>query len=549
MLPISEMPNLKTALSSLDPGFCRIVADFWGINGEDMEPSLLLIELQNRMKDISQFNEMLDSLPTQAKKAMEELAKNNGKTPWPEFIRRFGSITEIGQGKIEREKQYLKRNSITEVLWYRGLIYRAFLEDSGAPREFAFLPDEFIQPLKSITKSSSADILGRPFQMTSDLFQQPANDHILDHACTLLAALRSGMEINTCCNFNIPTDHLAMLLKSSGILNENLQPKPDATRRFLEVERSQALLQLFTSWEKSESLNELRLMPEIKCEGKWKNQPLAAREFLLNKLRKLPLMEWWDMDSFISAIHQNEADFLRPSGDYDSWIIRNRASGEYLRGFAHWEHVEGQYIRHLITQWLHWLGVVDLAGTEDKIIFQSFRLTYWCKYLFDHQKIPNLSKENEKFILRSNGSLFCPRLSPRSARYQIARFCEWGKEKTDGYFYYLSATALQRAEKQQLKIDQLITLIKRYSKAPVPPSFLKAMTHWKQHHLQAKFEEGILLRVSDVSILDELEKGQNKRFIIERISPQLVLIKRGGEKVIQRALMEIGYLSENTINL
>jgi hypothetical protein len=543
------MPNLKAALSSLDPGFCRIVADFWGIEGETMEPSLLIVELQNRMTDISQFNEMLDSLPAQAKQAMEALAKNNGRTSWPEFIRRFGKISEIGQGKIEREKQYLKRNTATEILWFRGLLFRAFLEENDVPREFAFLPDEFTTILRSLSKTTTPDIFGKPFHLPSDLIQVPANDHILDHACTLLAALRSGMVIDNYCHFNIPTGYLATLLISAGILNETQQPRADAARRFLEAERSQGLLQLFTCWQKSESLNELWLMPEIKCEGKWKNQPQAARAFLLKLLSNLPAAEWWDLDSIIADIHQHEPDFLRPSGDYDSWIIRNRASGEYLRGFAHWDHVEGQYIRSIVTQWLHWLGVVDLAVSNDRKYCQAFRLTSWSKFLFNHQGIPNLSKENERVILRSNGSLFCPRLSPRSARYQTARFCEWGEEKNDGYHYYLSASALQKAEKQQLKINQLITLLKKHAKAPIPLSFLKAMTRWEQNHLQAKFEKSILLRVSNAAILDELMKGQTRRFILERVGPQLVLIKPGGEKVIQRALMEIGYLSENAINL
>lgn len=543
------MPNLKASLSALDPGFVRIVAGFWGIENEIDNDTLLVNNLIVLMLNGSQLNEIVDSLPSSAKEAMKVLIKNESRIPWSEFTRRFGKINEIGQGKIEREKPYLKRNTATDMLWYRGLLFRAFLEENGEAREFAYLPDEFFGLLRSNSISPSPIITGKPFGGISTLTLQPASDHILDDACTMLAAIRAGLIVEKSCQLEIPSGQLETLLRSAGILNEILQPRAEIVKRFLESERSLVLQQLYNSWEKSETLNELWLMPEIKCEGKWKNHPRAARASLVKLLKKIPPGKWWDLEAFVADVRQIQPDFLRPSGDYDSWIIRNRASGEYIRGFAHWEHVEGRYLKCLITQWLHWLGLVDLAISNENQLALAFRLSAWSNFLFNYQKIPNLPKENEKVLLRSNGSLFCPRLSPRSVRYQIARFCEWGEAKKDGYYYYLSASALQKAEKQQINITQLINLLKSHAKAPIPLSFLQAMNRWEKNNLQARFETGILLKVTDASILDELEKGQSRRFIIERLSPKALLIKQGGEKVIQRALMEIGYLSENTIHL
>lgn len=543
------MPNIRTALFSLDPDFLTIMADFWRLEVKNEIQSKFISQLAAQMSDVTQFEEMMDGVPERAKIAMAELARHQGKIPWIEFCRRFGNLNEAGQAKIEREKRYLQKDSITEFLWYRGLLYRAFFEGDHEPIEYAYLPDEFIEMMRMPSLAGAAPVFGKPLKDLAKLKIIPASSHILDHACTLLAALRADLNPEESCRFNIPVRMLLELLSAAGIVGDSHQPKTEQTRHFLEAERPQALAQLFQAWEKSETINELWLMEEIKCEGKWKNRPQSARNHLLGLIRRIPNQDWWNLDAFIADVHQFQPDFLRPSGDYDSWIIRNLSSGEYLRGFIHWDKVEGRFIRSILTQWLHWLGVTELAILPDNGAVQAFRLSSWAKYLLNHQDIPNLPKETEKIIVRSNGAILCPLLTPRAVRYQIARFCEWGEEKKSEYQYFLSASSLSRAERQQLQIDQLDRLIKKHARTPIPPTFLKALTRWGKNHLQVKLQASVVLRVSDPSILDELEKIRSKRFIVERVSPQLMLIKRGGEKVIQRALMEIGYLSEDQTSL
>lgn len=543
------MPNLRAALSSLDPGFLTIMADFWGVEAKDENQPALVNQLAVQMSDAAQFEEMMDGIPERAKKAMSELARHLGKIPWVEFCRRFGNLSEAGQAKIEREKRYLQKDSATELLWYRGLLFRAFFEGDHEPLEYAYLPDEFMELMKMPSLADTAPVFGKPYKDLAKLKIIPATSQILDHACTLLAALRTGLNLEESCRFNIPIRILLVLLSAAGIVDGSHQPKTEQTRHFLEAKRSQALTQLLQAWEKSETINELWLMEEIKCEGKWRNRPQPARNHLLDLIKKIPSQDWWDLDAFIRDIHQFQPDFLRPSGDYDSWIIRSLSSGEYLRGFIHWDKVEGRFIRSILTMWLHWMGMTELAYTPDNGTVRAFRLSSWSKYLLNHQEIPNLPKETEKIIVRSNGAILCPLLTPRAVRYQIARFCEWGEEKKSEYQYFLSASSLGRAEKQQLHIDQLDHLIKKHARTPIPPSFLKALARWGKNHLQVKLQASVVLKVSDASILDELEKGRTKRFIVERVSPQLMLIRPGGEKVIQRALMEIGYLSDDQTSL
>ena len=543
------MPNLKIALKDQDPGFLRILAEFWGLEDISEDSKNLLTNLIKAMTTQNQFTEMIEVLPSQVKKALHSLIRSNGKIPWVEFCRRYGELREMGQAKLEREKTYLSPVSTTEWLWYRGFLFKAFFDDGIEPLEYAYTPEEFLALHKLGPSHLSLEVYGKPTLDQKMKRVVIADDHILDHTCTLLAALRMGLKLDEHCKFNLPINLLAELLKAASVIDHLRQPNTERTRMILEAKRAQALSQLFNSWAGSENLNELWLIPELKCEGKWKNNSLTSRQALLKILREIPPGQWWDLRAFIADVHEHHPDFLRPSGDYDSWLIRNRSSGEFLRGFANWEKVEGQLIQVFITNWLHWLGAVDLASIENNGQITAFRLTQWAKYLFNHQSIPGLREENDKITFRSNGNIFCPRFAPRAVRYQIARFCDWGEEKEDGYFYNLSPVALKRAEAQEIQISQLVTLLKKFAKPPIPPSILQSLQRWDQNHLQVQFDPGVILRVTESSILDELEKSRAKRFILERISPTLMLIKPGGENAVQQALAELGYLSQITSSL
>ena len=66
----------------------------------------------------------------------------------------------------------------------------------------------------------------------------------------------------------------------------------------------------------------------------------------------------------MTAVHQQQPDFQRPAGDYDSWFLRDQQSGEFLRGFEHWDEVDGALLRYLICGPLHWLGGVDRPARQ-----------------------------------------------------------------------------------------------------------------------------------------------------------------------------------------
>ncbi|HEY9152826.1 MAG TPA: helicase-associated domain-containing protein, partial [Anaerolineales bacterium] len=360
----------------------------------------------------------------------------------------------------------------------------------------------------------------------------PADDHILDDATTLLAALRLEREIT-------PDPKLLSLLHVAGLLKKNI-PQAEAVRKFLEASRSDALQMLVEAWQSSETFNELRLVPGIICEGEWKNQPLVTREFLLNLLDAIPNDKWWNLNSFVNDIKKKYPDFQRPAGDYDSWFIKRESDGQYLRGFAHWDEVDGALIRFFITDILYSLGMAELAGPQDGKEVTAFRITT------PNSRSSNI--ENAKLKVASNGKISAPRLTPRSVRYQVARFCEWDEEKLDDYKYRITPHSLTKAKEQGLKVEQLLALLAKHTDAGIPPVLVKALKRWEVNGTEARAETQIVLKVSRSEVLEELRKSKAARFLGEPLGPTTVTVKSGAIQKVMDALAEMGLLAEGDTN-
>jgi hypothetical protein len=373
------------------------------------------------------------------------------------------------------------------------------------------------------------------------------NDRILDHSCTLLAALRLGIPIPqlfaSSGGEELNGTFLMSIMSASGLLGETSQPVSEPVREFLEARRGEALRQIFRAWRQTSLTNELHLLPELLIEGNWENDPVSARQAVINFLNSIPAGTWWSLGSFISGIKQRNPDFQRPAGDYDSWFMRGNASGEYLRGFEHWDEVDGRVVRYILTGPLHWMGVLDLGRREAGQEVTAFRLSRWSKALLNDETPKGLPAEEEPLVIRSDARLSARRLVPRRVRYQVSRFCEWDKETPDEYLYRISPAALTRAQQQGLTVSQLISLINRYAKT-VAPSLIKALERWEKQGSEARFEKTVVLRVVSEDMLKALRKSRANRFLGESLGPTTVAVKAGaGEKVLG-VLAELGYLGE-----
>jgi hypothetical protein len=541
------MPAIFQFLSSQDLGYLRIVAQLWGIELAGNSVDTAAKELCASLLDPDLLAEILEALHPEARNALEALVAKNGRIPWAEFSRRFGDIREMGAGKRDRETPHLNPASTAEALYYRALLARAFFNTANGPQEFAYIPDDFLELINrrerkdrgekfeisagSVDSAVDVEPLGRPASPGEKAHPLTASDFLLDDATTLLAALRLGIDPP---ETSVPRTVLEGFLRAAKIILKS-GPKPEKVKAFLEAPRHEALQMLADAWLESESFNELRQLPGLIFEGEWQNQPAVTREFLLNLLDAIPEGKWWSLPAFLRDVKARYPDFQRPAGDYDSWFIKRASDGEYLRGFSHWDQVDGALVRYFVARILFWLGQVDLAATEEGAEPTAFRV------VSEKLKV----KEDGKLVARSNGQVAVPRFVARAVRYQVARFCEWDAAKEDEYRYSITPSSLKKAAEQGLKVEHLLSLLAKHAAGGIPPLLVRALKRWEANGTEARVQAQVVLRVSRPEVLEELRKSKAARFLGELLGPTTVVIKEGAQSRVLAALAEMGLLAED----
>jgi hypothetical protein len=197
----------------------------------------------------------------------------------------------------------------------------------------------------------------------------------------------------------------------------------------------------------------------------------------------------------------------------------------------------------LITGPLYWLGQVELATPAGNEIISAFRVVSRVKSQTSNTRRPTFT-ENKKLNVSPQGKIIIPRLLPRAARYQIARFCEWEEEKPDEYCYRITIGSLKKAREQGLKVNQLLSLLAKNAASEIPPAFIKALKQWETKGTEARVEIQTILRVNRPEILEELHKSKAERFLGESLGPVTVIVKPGAQSKVQAALSELGFLTE-----
>ena len=180
------MHTLLFTLQDHDLGHLKIIAEYWGFEFPS-EPSLVAAEwLSAAMLDETNILEITDSLPKTARKALDDLLQQGGQAPFADMVRRYGLIRDMGEGRRDRTKPWRNPISALEILWYRGLIGRAFTETATGAQEFIFIPSDLLQHLPG--PISTVDRPGEEAETPKHI--ELGSSATVEDVTTLMASLR-----------------------------------------------------------------------------------------------------------------------------------------------------------------------------------------------------------------------------------------------------------------------------------------------------------------------------------------------------------------------
>lgn len=541
------MYTLQQSLQDEDRGRLKIIAELWGIELPQRNGANILPDLVRAMLQPDLALEIVTSLPVITQQALNALLAAKSPLVFADFNRTYGPLREMGPGRRDREKPWRNPISPLEELWYRGLVAKTFLHGPHGHLEYALVPDDLAANLPAPPRPDRSARLG---PTTGPTQSSRRGDELIEDLVTLLAYLRlnPGSSLITLQDALSSQMHdpetiaflQALMLDLGLLLPEPLRVDPQQAQRLLVSSHAFIRHELLHAWLDSTHWNDLAHVPGLDYpEGEWPNDPRRSRNGVLTSLGNLPENTWQSLSDLTAAIKAQHPSFQRPAGDFDSWYIRKEGSDQYLRGFLHWDDVEGGLIRFIIQGPLHWLGLMEVAANSSSDPdSMAFRLLDRGDILkADAALVPAGEEEPPNAIIKSNGDIVAPRGMQPHARYQIARCARWNGLDRKGYHYQLTPASLAAVVEQGLELKHILSILTKAGGQTVPPALSHAIKRWSLQGKEAGLEHVLILRVARSEILDELRKNRAvSRYIVERLGPTTAVVPASAwPKLIQTA--------------
>lgn len=559
------MRSLLATLKEYELDMLQIIANRWDVDlntrDEQEAAGKLARAMLNRERAEYEWTRLSDG----ERGALQMVlgANRAHKIAEKQFARLFGEIRQMGTAKREREKPHLSPAGLGEVLYYRGLLSIAFDQTKTGAQSFVYVPEDLAEllPINQTGYDLNAPLLETPATPTpTDVFsgEEPpvvrkAATTLVDDIATYLAYLRI-YSVTAEKNFLPEATEKALspyLLGTGGVARLDLihdlaqeiglvseeegvwRVKPEA-RHWLEKSRTEQVEALIKAWHTTSKFNELLYVPDIEIEETgWRNDPTLLRETLRSVLAILPSDEdWLSIEELVEEIKATDPDFQRPGGDYESWYIRDRQTGDYLLGFESWSRIEGEMLRFALSAPMFWLGLVDLGGqgtSDDLIPPLMCRLTAFGKAWVnadDGAKFPHRPDTESKLTLEADGKVSVPRIISRYDRFQLARFTDW-ESTGDPFIYRFTPRSIKRAGEQGIKLEHIQAFIQRTTDAVFPPALLEKMQQWqKAAGVTFQLQRMLVLRVESEEQLNTLwETPDLRRFLGTRLGPRAVGVR------------------------
>lgn len=547
------MRNLEQALLEHELLVLRVIGEWLGLDLTGTDKAAAVSQLTAALAQVDLVNEMEYLEPEEAA-ALADLVRQGGRAPVAVFARDHGEVRLMGPGKMEREEPWLDPASPAESLWYRGFLYRGFDQTGEGTLEFYYVPQELLDRLSPPT-STRREEPALPVEATLRPVEAPAQTrppltNAVDDLTTLLAlAQRTGLRSERLPNLDgllMDPDRdrrsLLLTLATEMILlrqtDDILRPTRSAIE-WLQKSREAQLRALVDAWSRT-FWNELRHTPGLVAEGEsWQNDPLLARTALMDAL---PADEhWYRLSDLIAVIRQQDPDFQRPDGNYETWYIRDADTQDYLSGFGDWDGVEGRLLRYLVQGPLYWLGMVELSATN--AADPTYRLTTRALAWMGDEP-PAADEVRVPLVVQPEGILLVPYNASRYERFQAARIAD-PEPLTPGkpYRYRIVPSSLAEAREQGISPERMLQFLESAGGRPVPTSVRRGITRWAEKGVEGRLQAVVTLRVGDAEILETLRANPKTRdYLTEALGELAVVIRQGDWENFRQAVAQLGLL-------
>ena len=375
---------------------------------------------------------------------------------------------------------------------------------------------------------------------------------------------------------------LRMLLTDLGLLVQNDQNVCGVDRPpFLGQKPTERIHRTYSQWRDGPFWNEVLSVPKITVSGAGSRldpapeQISQARKRVLAHMADLhqvgittkpslsPEERWVPIAQLVESLRIADYGFLFPRnyspspshhysyygytsfrspyisyGNEMGWNVSPRFDDEE----EGWEIVEAGFIRAILLEPLHWMGLLDIGYAGERPV--AYRLTQVGEWALGVGKEITIPEGEGKVIVQPNFEIFA--LDPISD-LTLAKLDEFADRMSAerAIKYQLTRESVYRAQRSEWTSARIIETLNRMSDTPLPQNVSRTMEEWQIIHERIKiYRRGSLLQAADSALLDRLtQDAQIFKFLVSRPDPTVALVtSRVGEtEELARNLQAAGY--------
>ncbi len=468
------------------------IAESWSIPLTDEQVPEIVGRLVVEMTDAEAIALVLKRLSDVEREALA-FASATGQAKAHVMVRKYGRIRRLGPGRLEWEHAWREPASAMERLWFLGLLHRGYGMDETHHGEVFFIPPEI---LDALPKMSAPLPVFRIEPATRPPIMRDDHDALAHDAFVILSYLRNNAvrarkgvlaahelprlrprladpQDLQCLSFlHHVCERACLIRREEGLWNPTSEAASWLKDGALARRRT-----FYRTWLEDSNWNELCMMPDVRCEATgWHNDQILARTGVVNHLLKCPVDAWLTIPSFVESVHEVDADFMRPDGDYDSWYIRDARTGHYLMGYSNWEKVEGALIRYLLEYPLLWLGVVAVGYPKGQERACCFMLTNQGAATLGLREVSE--GPLRPIVVQPNLQVSVPREGSWYDRFLLERFAHWRDEQDGLARYVINADSVRACLESGVTVKQICAFLRRATGDRVPDPVLRALKSW-----------------------------------------------------------------------
>ncbi len=442
--------------------------------------------------DIAQV--LYEGLSEQARQALAEILTASVPVPWATFVRRYGPVREMGPQRLVREQPWRAPISPAEELYYRGFVYRALIRQNGTVVEIVYVPKELtlLLPQAQERKSLKDIPMVAPPEQVRTAGQSLLNDVVM----VLAFAYNEGLHVDwegrplrgdlvrlgeRLTSPLEPTDllrlpprvqfilylvyHLGFVTQEGDVLRLHVKRLQSWLKQPVAYHR----LMLWRLWAEGESWCDLCHVPHLDpIEGTWADTALSARQRILQHLRALSAGMWYAFSDVQQFVYQYDTDFLRPDGNYDTWLIRRRDDQTILRGFQHWEDVEGALLRFYLFGPMFWLDAV-MIDEEARRFALTDAGTRWLR-----RRSEPMRQVRPPLQVSPDFRIAMPHNVHPLDLFRVSRFADWELTRPE-YVFRITRKGLQRAAQQGISGQHILLYLRKATRDHLPRNVQRAL--------------------------------------------------------------------------